>query len=196
MNFLKKIVLGFALTASFCVPVFAEVMQTTSPASSDQYWNSNPGALELSSVTFAPGTNSISAFTSSVTLVDQGWGNQSSDNGVFMELISNGVNLFRFNVAGSSHDWATVAYDISSDPTMFSGLNEALFGIDQATNPVVSLAMITNAWGFPGWELHTKDASFSVTSGTVPEPTTVALLGLGLLGFAASRRKSANSKNA
>jgi hypothetical protein len=34
------------------------------------------------------------------------------------------------------------------------------------------------------------------TGETVPEPTTVALLGLGMLGFAASRRKLAKSKNA
>lgn len=32
-------------------------------------------------------------------------------------------------------------------------------------------------------------------NGEVPEPGTVALVGLGLLGFAASRRKSAKSKN-
>jgi hypothetical protein len=35
-----------------------------------------------------------------------------------------------------------------------------------------------------------------IPEAAVPEPTTVALFGLGLLGFAASRRKSANSKNA
>jgi hypothetical protein len=40
------------------------------------------------------------------------------------------------------------------------------------------------------------DVIFGGTPSDVPEPTTVALLGLGLFGFAASRRKSANSRNA
>jgi hypothetical protein len=35
-----------------------------------------------------------------------------------------------------------------------------------------------------------------IPEAAVPEPTTVTLFGLGLLGFAASRRKSAKSKNA
>lgn len=36
----------------------------------------------------------------------------------------------------------------------------------------------------------------SGSGNAIPEPATVALFGLGLLGFAASRRKSANNKNA
>ena len=40
------------------------------------------------------------------------------------------------------------------------------------------------------------DRIASGQSSAVPEPTTVALFGLGLVGFAASRRKSAKSKNA
>lgn len=38
--------------------------------------------------------------------------------------------------------------------------------------------------------------TYVASQNQVPEPTTMALLGLGMLGVAASRRKSANSKNA
>ena len=50
---------------------------------------------------------------------------------------------------------------------------------------------------YSGYDLAFKtyyDAAAGLVA-QVPEPTTIALLGLGLLGFAASRRKTVKSKN-
>lgn len=67
------------------------------------------------------------------------------------------------------------------------------------TSDLISLSSGVHSLTFSGLGSGGRDVtSFidGVTINAVPEPTTVALLGLGLLGVAASRRKSVKSKNA
>jgi hypothetical protein len=52
------------------------------------------------------------------------------------------------------------------------------------------MVMFGNNIGWGGWELRVNGASMAIESSHVPEPTSIALLGLGLAGFAAARRKS------
>jgi hypothetical protein len=102
--------------------------------------------------------------------------------------------LFRVNVAGSSHTLATDTYDITANPADLAGIDTALAGIDWSTAPVVTVAMVTHPFGWPGWELHTNNASFSVTTDAtpVPEPSGIAItaLAIGMLGVAYRGRKS------
>ena len=165
---------------------FASVVQTTAPASSfDSGWSST----QLGSVTFAAGTNNISGLTSTVDIVDQGWGGQDPNgNQVVIGLFDNGTELWGQHVAGGYHNWSTQTFDISTNPLALSSLNTALGSIDWSSAPTVAMEMFTSTLGWPGWSLTTQNASFSVAS-DVPEPATLALLALGLFGISAARRR-------
>lgn len=198
MNFLQKAAVCVSIAVGLSAPASATVTQTLTHSGTDQYAWVNPGVIDMGGVTLAADTSTIYALTSSSTVVDQGWGYTDPSNGVYIGLFQGTTKVFSFLVAGSTHTQATRTFDIADDNVLFGGLNTALRGLTQTASNPLSLRMYTDAWGYPGWELHTRGNAFSVTSGlssvtAVPEAETYAMLlaGLTLTGAMARRRKAA-----
>ena len=165
------------------------VTQSTGPAGS----SSSPGSdawQQLGSIALASNTNIISGLTSTVTLVDQGWGGQAGTNGVRIDLFSNGTDLWGQYVAGATHDVTTQTFDIAALPDAQTSLNVALDSINWSVNPTVALVMDATPWPYVGWALYTSGASFGVMSDAIPapEPLSVAILGTGLIGLGLIRK--------
>ncbi len=194
MQLLKSSAISLALSLSLFSAAHADSTQTISSTGTNQYYNLNPGTFEIGRVTFEFGTQSITALHTSVTLVDQGWGGQDPNNGVFVQLLSNNNPVYSLNVAGGTHSWHTETFDLSANPGVYNALNSALAGINRADGPI-ALQFATNAWGYPGWQLHTANDSLSVTTSlaAVPEPETygMLLLGLGVVGLIKRRKDRA-----
>jgi hypothetical protein len=178
-------VLALAVGGVFAQPA-AAVTQSTSPAGfSTCCWSQ----INLGSITLAANSR-ITDLTSSIDIVDQGYGGQDPQgNQVQLVLFDGNNGLVGLHVAGGLHEWSH--QDFKASISELDSLNSALATINWSTSPTVTMQMIVYPLGYPGWALQGQNATFSVTSGAVPEPATWAmmLIGFGTIGYAMRRPK-------
>ena len=186
MNIVKKLLASLALAAAVATPAFATVIQTISPAGGNSYggWTQ----VEIGRVALAAGTNSILALSSYGTTWDQGWGGQDPwSNQVGMALYDHGSQIVWQRVGGAEHRVTSFSYTATAADLL--NFNTVLGALDNSVAHNLTLRMMMAPLGYPGWQLHVSNASFSVESGQVPEPASLALFAMALIGAGVARRK-------
>lgn len=192
--YMNKLLSALAVAALGLPLSAAAATYSLSSSQTDQVAWVNAAQFEIGRVSLQSNVGDILGLTTSVTLMDQGWGGQDPTNGVYVKLYAGETVLYSLHVAGANHAWKTDNYSLAANPVAYAGINAALDAAQWGAG--VTVRMYTNPWDYAGWELHTRNASLNMTTGLgvmapVPEPESYAMLlgGLAMLGTVAWRRK-------
>lgn len=191
---MKKILTGFAAIAFFCFAGITNAATITGTFNANSYQTIDLNVATAATVDF----QYLSGYYDPIFMLFNGAGDHLISNddtalGVFSHLTQN-LSIGNYTLLVS---YCCQGINALNNPTFLStdGFNSGSYYVGTGTLSGIKANLDNH--GFT--DLPGSAFSLSVTNaaqgfapvGNVPEPHTVALLGLGLLGFVASRRKSA-----